>query len=133
MSLYKRYIIDADLRVTRALTAEDGSVTSGDIDLGGPLLATEGVDITIDIPLLAAAELANADTLIVVIQHGAAAEPTTALHTFPTITGNGSDVPAQQLRFRLPADTLRYVNAKFTTAGTSGDMSDKTAVVALRF
>lgn len=133
-NVYKRNIIDQSLRVTRALTAADGSVTSSDLDLGSSqLLGTEGLVLTVDIPLLAAAELASGDTLIVVVQHGSAASPTTALHTFPTITGDGNDVAAQQLRFTLPAETLRYVNVKFTTSGTSGDMSDKTAVCAIRF
>ena len=133
---FTRNLRDAATTVTRALTASDGSVTSSDIDMGGTnpyTHLTENIELDVYIPELAAAELASADTLVVLLQHGAAASPTTSLGISKTITGTGSTIAAQNLRFKLPPDTLRYVNVKFTTAGTSGDMSDKTAIVSLRY
>jgi hypothetical protein len=130
-----RSIQDAELTVTRALTASDGSVTSDDIDLGPNTKDhfVEGHILEISIPELSGTELASADTLVVLVQHGDSAAPTTAFSpslTF-TITGTGSTIAAQTVRYKLPHDVNRYVNVKFTSAGTSGDMSDKTATIKL--
>jgi hypothetical protein len=130
-----RSISDAGLSVTRALTAADGTVTSSDIDLGPNTKDhfVEGHVLEIYIPELGATELASADTLIAVVQHGDSAAPTTAFSpslTFTT-TGTGSTIAAQTIRYKLPHDVNRYVNVKFTSAGTSGDMSDKTAIIRL--
>lgn len=131
-----RNIKDAGLSVDRALTAADGSVTSADLDLDAvqPGVTLEACELLVEIPALLAAELASADTLTIAVQAGAAAAPTTALRGMgAVITGDGNAIAAQSFRFRLPSDCPRYVNVKFTTAGTSGDMSDKTATVSLRF
>lgn len=133
---FRRNIKDANLLVTKALTAADGSVTTDDIDLGttNPKdCFVEGHELEVSIPALLAAELASADTLVILVQGGDAAAPTTAFSPSltKTITGDGNPIAAQTWRCKLPADCPRYINVKFTTAGTSGDMSDKTATVAL--
>jgi hypothetical protein len=130
-----RSIQDAELTVSKALTASDGSVTTDDIDLG-PNTGdhfVEGHVLSVYIPELSGTELASADTLVVLVQHGDSAAPTTAFDPSltKTITGNGSTIAAQTLYFKLPHNVNRYVNVKFTSAGTSGDMSDKTATVKL--
>ena len=130
-----RSIQDAELSVSKALTAADGSVTTDDIDLGPNTKDhfPEGHILEIYIPELSGTELASADTLIAVVQHGDTAAPTTAFSpslTFTT-TGTGSTIAAQTVRYKLPYNVNRYVNVKFTSAGTSGDMSDKTATVKL--
>lgn len=130
-----RSIQDAELTVTRALTASDGSVTSDDIDLGPNTKDhfVEGHILSVYIPELSGTELASADTLVVLVQHGDTAAPTTAFNPSltKTITGDGNTIAAQTLYFNLPYNVNRYVNVKFTSAGTSGDMSDKTAVIKL--
>lgn len=130
---FQRNIADADLTVTRALTAADGSVTCTDFDLGtnSKGFAPENVELEIAIPSLTGSELASADTLITLVQGGAAASPTTSLGMTKTLTGTGSTLAATTYRFRLPPDCPRYVNVKFTTAGTSGDMSAKSATVRI--
>lgn len=129
-----RNIQDALLTVTRALTSSDGSVTSSDFDLGAvaPGETMEGVELVIEIPALLAAELASADTLTVLVQGGAAASPSTSLGMSTVITGDGNAVPAQTIRWRLNSSCPRYINVKFTSAGTTGDMSDKTVTLTLR-
>lgn len=130
---FRRNIKDAQLTTTRALTASDGSVTSSDLDLGANPkdCFPEGVEIEVAIDSLSGTELASADTLIVLLQHGDSAAPTTAFapSLTTTITGTGSTIAAQTLRYKLPPDVNRYLNVKFTTSGTTGDMSDKNAVI----
>ncbi len=130
-----RSIQDALLTVSKALTASDGSVTTDDIDLG-PNTKDHFVEehiLEVSLPELSGTELASADTLVVLVQHGDTAAPTTAFNPSltKTITGDGNTIAAQTLRFKLPHDVNRYVNVKFTSAGASGDMSDKTATVKL--
>jgi hypothetical protein len=77
--------------------------------------------------------LPSADTLTITVQAGAAAAPTTTLNLVKVITGTGSTIAAQELRFRLPSDCPRYVNVKFVAAGGTGDQSGVSATIALRF
>jgi hypothetical protein len=130
-----RSIEDAELSKTRALTASDGSVTSSDIDLGPNTKdhMVEGHVLEVYIPELSGTELASADTLTVLVQHGDSASPTTAFDPSLTkvITGDGNTIAAQTLRFKLPHNVNRYVNVKFTSSGTSGDMSAVSAAVKL--
>ena len=132
---FARNLKDEQTTLTRALTAADGSVTSSDIDLGaylsGPTL--ENVELSIEVPSLTSSELASADTLTLTVQGGASASPTTSLNLVKVITGTGSTVAAQEIRFRLPSDCPRYINVKGTTAGTTGDMSAKSLTIALRY
>lgn len=129
----KREIQDYSLKVTRALTSSDGTVTSSDFDLGlAPGPALEGAELVIAVPELGATELASADTLTITVQGGASATPSTSLNLVKVITGDGNAVPASEWRVKLPNDCPRYVNVKFVTAGITGDMSDKTVTITLR-
>lgn len=128
-----RSIQDYLLTSSIALTAADGSATCADIDLGpntGDHIV-EGHTLSVYIPELSGTELASADTLVILVQHGDSASPTTAFNPSltKTLTGDGNTIAAQTLYFKLPYNVNRYVNVKFTSAGTSGDMSDKTAIV----
>jgi hypothetical protein len=49
------------------------------------------------------------------------------------ITGTGSAIAAQVIRFRLPSDVARYVNVRIVAAGGTGDMSSLTATIRLLF
>lgn len=131
-----RSIQDYNLTAQTILTAADGSVTTPDIDLG-PNTGdhfTEGHVVEVYVPELGATELASADTLTILLQHGDSASPTTAFSPSLThvVTGTGSTIAAQTLRFKLPNDVNRYLNVKFTTAGTSGDMSEDIAIVKVK-
>jgi hypothetical protein len=128
-----RNIKDAAHIVTRALPTADGTVTSSDIDLGAVSYQGENFELSIEVPALSAVLLPNADTLTITVQAGAAAAPTTTLNLVKVITGTGSTIAAQELRFRLPSDCPRYVNVKFVAAGGTGDQSGVSATIALRF
>lgn len=130
-----RNVKDALTTLTRALTASDGSVTSSDIDLGAVNagLSLEKVELSIEVPSLTSTQLASADTLTLTVQGGSSTSPTTSLNLVKVITGTGSTVDAQEIRFRLPSDCPRYINVKATTAGTTGDMSAKSLTIALRY
>lgn len=129
---YAKNIIDKELQVTRALPATDEAVTSADIDLKAPLEAASGlVELLIDLPALTSGEFPNADTLDIVVQHGASAAPTTLLATVPTITGADATREATRYRVALPSKTERYINVKITAAGGVGDMSGKSATISV--
>jgi hypothetical protein len=130
---FSRNTQDADLTKARLLTASDGNVTSPDIDLGtnSKGFLTEEHELEVLIPALTATQLASADTLTILLQGGSAVTPTTSLGLSAVLTGTGSAIAQTSFRFRLPANCPRYVNAKFTTAGTTGDMSAVSASVKL--
>ena len=130
---FARNIKDEELVITRALPTADGTVTSDDLDLGADTYKGENFELSIEVPALSAALLPSADTLTITVQGGAAAAPTTSLNLVKVITGTGSTIAAQELRFRLPSDCPRYVNVKFVAAGGTGDQSGVSATVALRF
>lgn len=117
---------------TRALPTADGTVTSSDIDLETTGHVLENMELSIEVPALSSTLLPSADTLTITVQHGDSATPTTALYV-TTITGTGSTIAAQELRFRLPAECGRYINVKFVAAGGTGDQSGVSATIALRF
>jgi hypothetical protein len=132
---FSRNIQDADFVKSRALTASDGSVASADLDLGtnSKGFFPENTEVEVLIPALTSTQLASADTLTILLQGGAATGSTTSLGLSAVLTGTGSAIPETSFRFRLPSPAPRYVNAKFTTAGTTGDMSAKTAFLKLLF
>jgi hypothetical protein len=127
-----RKIQDATFVKTRALPTADGTVTSADLDLGADAFKPESMELEITVPALNATQLPNADTITMTIQHGAAATPTTLLAVLPVITGS-SGYAGGTFRFRLPSNTLRYVNVKFVAAGGTGDISASSATVKLLF
>lgn len=128
-----RNIRDASLTVTRALPTADGTVTSSDIDLGPGPYQGENFELSIEVPELSSTLLPSADTLTITVQAGASATPSTTLNLVKVITGTGSTIAAQELRFRLPSNCGRYVNVKFVAAGGTGDQSGVSATIALRF
>ena len=135
MSTFARKIKDANYVITRALPTADGTVTSSDIDLESVAygFSPENMSLVIEVPALTATNLPSADTLTITVQSGSAASPTTTTNLVAVITGTGSTIAAQDITFRLPPGVGRYVNVKFVAAGGTGDISAKTATVALRF
>lgn len=127
-----RKIQDATFVKTRALPTADGTVTSADLDLGAGAFKPEEMELEITVPALNSTQLPNADTITMTIQHGAAATPTTLLAVLPVITGS-SGYAGGTFRFRLPSNTLRYVNVKFVAAGGTGDISASSATIKLLF
>jgi hypothetical protein len=130
---FNRNIQDYQFTVTRALPTADGTVTSSDLDFGANTVFPENVELDIAVPELSATNLPSADTLTITVQGGASATPSTSLNLVKVITGTGSTIAAQSVRFRLPSDAPRYVNVKFVAAGGTGDMSAKTATITARF
>jgi hypothetical protein len=130
---FSRNIQDADLTKARLLTAADGNVQSPDLDLGtnSKGFFPENTEVEVLIPALTSTQLASADTITILLQGGSTATPTTSLGLSAVLTGTGSAIPQTSFRFRLPSPAPRYVNAKFTTAGTTGDMSAVSASVRL--
>ena len=130
MGIYNKNIRDESLKATVALPAADGSVTSDDIDLGGDLVAAHGlVEVLVTVPALTVGELPAGDTLDIVLQNGASAAPTTALHTFAQLSGSAQGLAETELRCALPSSTKRYLNAKITAAGSVADLSGKDVVL----
>ncbi len=130
---FARNIKDDSWKVTRALPTADGTVTSTDFDLGADVYKGENYELEISVPELSSTLLPSADTLTITVQNGAAATPTTTLGLSKVITGTGSTIAAQVVRFRLPSNTLRYLNVKFVAAGGTGDQSGVSAIVRLLF
>lgn len=128
-----RNIKDAAHIVTRALPTADGTVTSSDFDLGADTYKNESFELSIEVPELSSTLLPSADTLTITVQGGSSAAPSTSLNLVKVITGTGSTIAAQEIRFRLPSDCPRYVNVKFVAAGGTGDQSGVSATIALRF
>jgi len=127
-----RTIQDAAHKVTRALPTADGTVTSSDIDLGATPDDIESVELLVTVPALNATQLPNADTITITVQSADSAEPTTAVHVFPVITGS-SGYAGGTFRYRFPSTIGRYVNVKFVAAGGTGDISASSATVQLVF
>jgi len=135
MSTFARNLQDRALTISRALPTADGTVTSADFDLDTNTYGflTENMELDIALPALTGTHLPNADTLTITVQSGNSATPTATLGLVRVVTGTGSTIAAQNLRFRLPSNTGRYVNVKFVAAGGTGDISGVSAVLSLRF
>jgi len=130
-----RNIKDALLIITRALPTADGTVVSTDFDLEAvyPGVTAESFELLLAVPALSSTLLPAADTLTITVRAGAAAAPTTTLGLVRVITGTGSTIAAQELRFRLPSNVGRYVNVQYVAAGGTGDMSGATVTQSLCF
>lgn len=130
---FARNIQDYQFTVTRALPTADGTVTSSDLNFGTNTVFPENVELDIAVPALTSTHLPSADTLTITVQGGASATPSTSLNLVKVITGTGSTIAAQNIRFRLPSDCPQYVNVKFVAAGGTGDISGQTATITARF
>lgn len=128
-----RNIQDALQTITRALPTADGTVTSSDFDLGVQPGDLESYELAIEVPALSSTLLPSADTLTITVQSGASATPSTTTNLVKVITGTGSTIAAQTIRFRLSSDISQYVNVKFVAAGGTGDMSGSSATIKLLF
>lgn len=125
---------DLNLTITRALPTSDGTVTSSDMDLGcaTPGVSVKDTELVVDIPDLTATNLPSADTLTITVQSGESTTPTGSTNLVKVITGTGSTIAAQSVKFRLPSNIGRYVNVKIVAAGGTGDMSAKSATISLQ-
>lgn len=125
---------DLNLTIARALPTADGTVTSADIDLGSsaPGVGVKDSELVVEVPELTAVNLPNADTLTITVQSGESAAPTASANLVKVITGTGSNIAAQAVKFRLPSNVGRYVNVKFAAAGGTGDISAKSATISLQ-
>lgn len=130
---FARNIRDDSWKVTRALPTADGTVTSTDFDLGADVYKGENYELEIELPALTATHLPSADTLTITVQAGSSATPTTSLGMVTVVTGTGSTIAAQVIRYRLPSNVARYVNVKFVAAGGTGDISGVSAIIRLLF
>ena len=131
---FSRNTQDADLSKSIALPSSAAAVTSPDIDLGtnSKGFFTENHELEIIVPSLTATQLPSASTITILLQNGAAASPTTATQFSRVITGTGSTLPETVQRIRLPSGILRYVNVKFTAAGSPGaTLANSAATVKL--
>lgn len=130
-----RNIKDSSLKVTRALPTADGTVVSSDFDLEAvsPGVTAESFELLLEIPDLSSTLIPAADTLTITVRAGSAPAPTATLGLVRVITGTGSTIAAQPLRFRLPSNVGRYVNVQYVAAGGTGNMSGVSAVQWLVF
>jgi hypothetical protein len=130
-----RNIKDALLTITRALPTADGTVVSSDFDLQAvaPEVTAEVFELVLEVPALSAVLLPSAKTLTITVRSGSAAAPTTSLNLVKVVTGTGSTIAAQEVRFRLPSTVARYVNVQYVAAGGTGDQSGVSVTQTLRF
>ena len=119
---FSRNIQDADLSKSIALPTSATSVTTEDIDLGpnSKGFFTENHELEISVPALTAAQLPSGGSITILVQNGASLPNTTSTQFTRVISGTGSAIAAVVQRIRLPSPALRYVNVKFTYAGTVG-------------
>ena len=112
-----RHVKDALLIEDVALPVGATTAYTADFDLGEGE-KHEGVELAVEIPALALAELPNAVTLTAKVIHGAAPAPTAELATLGTVTGaTGTDPSvAKEIRFRFPPTVGRYVRVGFVGA-----------------
>lgn len=130
---FARNIRDDALKITRALPTADGTVTSDDFDLGSDVYKGENYELEVTVPALSATLLPSADTLTITVQSGSSAAPSTSANLVKVITGTGSTIAEQTVRWRLPSNVGRYVNVKFVAAGGTGDQSGVSATIRLLF
>lgn len=131
---FAKKIQDAELIETGALPEADGtSYTSADFDMGAGSYKPDLCELELSIPELSATNLPSADTLTITVVGGSSASPTTTLNLEKVVTGTGSTIAAQTVRFRLGSDCPRYVRVKMVAAGGTGDMSAKTLTAKLLF
>lgn len=126
---------DTELKETKALPAEDGTVTTTAIDLGN---SSDGdfmgdVDCIITAPALTTTELPDDDTATYKLEESADnssfSDLRTAVITQTGASGAGAATATETIR--LPKDVKRYVRLSVTTAGTSGDCSGKSMTLEL--
>lgn len=120
---------DPGLNKTTALSVDDAAAVSAGIDLGVGArgLPPGNMELLIEAPALAVAELANTETVTYAVYHSNAADfnPEVALISQAIVqTGAGGvGAGAATKRLRLPSDTRRYIRVKATPSGNR----DKTA------
>lgn len=119
-----RNITDAALIKVTALPAQDSSVDSASIDLGGAeIAALEVIEIQVDLPALD--DLADGQTVTLTVEDSADDSTFTAIAGLSTLvatgiaTGAGSD--AFTRKYKLPSSTRRYIMVSATTSATTGD------------
>jgi len=127
------------VKVSKALPAADGTVTSDGIDLGhnttGKFLADAALHI--ESPALTATQLPASATLAYDVYHDTASdfsgEALLIDNALALTAGTAGGVSATTAEVRLPPGTNRYIRFKATTAGTAGDCSGATATMRLAF
>ena len=125
---------DLNLTITTALPGVDGTVTTTDFDLGcaAPSPTLRETELVIEVPALTSTHLPSSKTLTITVQSGETATPSTTTNLVKVITGTGSTIAAQDVKFYLPSGTGRYVNVKFVGAGGTGSMTAISAITSLR-
>lgn len=125
--------VDALLRGTRALPAQNANVNSTSIDLGpdGRALVGTVSDFVVDFP---ATTTATGQTQTVTVQDSADNSSFAAVVGLGTrvLTGASNATPATELRWRLPVSVRRYVRINIAASATTGDQSANIATFAIR-
>ena len=123
-----RQLQDNNLTVTQALPTAATSVTATSIDTGDNTdgIFPEGISLEIICP--ATPNLVSAKTITFTVLADTVSVPTATLT--PSLTyvitgtaGNGAALTAGTAKWRLPANTARYLSVQATTATGSGDNS----------
>lgn len=124
---------DANLTVTRALPAQNTTVTSSSIDLGTAEAALVGTlsDLVVTIP---ATTTATGQSFTVTVQDSAdnssfAAVPALAARA---ITGVSNATAAAEFRWRFPSTVRRYIRLSIAASATTGDQTAISATATVR-
>lgn len=123
---------DALLTITRALPAQNTTVTSGTLDLQPePAMVGTLCDVVLDIPATATA---TGQTFTFTIQDsadGTTGFAAVAALAARVITGVSNATAATQFRWRLPSNVRRYLRVSVTASATTGDQTAISATLRL--
>ncbi len=135
MAFSGRSIKDASKQVTKFFPAAGANNQTATIDLGPGAYKTEEIEIEIAVPALANH---TDSTKIILIDLQESADDSSYANTSPFIELKVPGVAstgslAVTKRFRLPADTLRYIQFKQTVPSADGDNTAGLVTYSLLF
>lgn len=121
-----RQLADDNLTTTKALPAAGANTTSTAFDTGDNTdgIFPEGVALQITTP--STGSLVSGETIIYTVYADTANPPTTALvpsltYTTTATSGNGATIAAGTAKWRLPANTGRYLAVNAAVSANGGN------------
>lgn len=133
-----RQLKDAKYSVTTALPNGAATVASAgqDLDITTNADFQAGVELLIEAPALATADLPDTETMTYDVYHdtasGFGSETLLAGSVLIQTGAGGAGDAAASVRVALPSDVKRYIRVKATNSG-AGDASDKDMTTSLVF
>lgn len=126
-----RQLQDNNLTISTAFPAAGASVTGTAIDTGDNTSGIFPEGVALEVTSEATPNLPNAETITYTVLADTANPPTTALTPSLTYTttgsaGNGAAIAAGTVKWRLPANTGRYLAVKAAVSANGANNTAKT-------